>query len=96
MLGKDFVQSLIRARNALDAAIDASVSYVQVVYPSSRQRYTFIDPSASLVVGDIALVSPLLSTGRPDWVRVVALGRGGYPGHIKELKYKMVPVALAE
>ena len=66
--------------------------YVQVVFmgATNGQRYTYIDPSGKLEVGDLVLA------GYADApARVVALGKGeGYSGPYKDLKHKLTKTIL--
>lgn len=83
------VSSLHQERDRLLDTIEALEDenhYVQVVFMggSTGNRYTYIDPSGSLRVGDLVLA------GYADApAKVVALGKGSYEGPYKDLVCKL-------
>ena len=77
---------------------DAARHYVQVRFPASTRRYTYIDPSGTLEVGDKVLVPPTAFDGNSSLAYlssstavVVALGKGpDYEGPYKTIRSKLV------
>jgi hypothetical protein len=68
--------------------IDENV-YVQVVYVGNEyKRYTYIDPSGDLEIGDFAV------SDNDSIVKVVSLGKGSYSGPYKALKKRLVTEEL--
>lgn len=80
---RELAKQLNQAANVVE---DALTFYVQVRFENGAgwRRYTYIDPSASLRIGDKALVDT--TYGDNQVVEVVALGKGDYAGPYKELK----------
>ncbi len=79
---------------AAEEAEDAKRHFVQVEFGS--RRYTYLDPSGTLTVGDQVLLPPTgfgnSTTAIPH--RIVALGKApGYSGPYKNVLSKVVPLA---
>ena len=78
--------------DAIDAAEESRTSYVQVTYngPTSA-RYTYLDPSGTLEVGDLVEV-PVTYGTKPG--EVVALGKGSWTGPVKEVVARLTRESL--
>lgn len=78
--------------DAIEAAEESRTSYVQVTYngPTSA-RYTYLDPSGTLEVGDLVEV-PVTYGTKPG--EVVALGKGSWTGPVKEVVARLTRESL--
>lgn len=68
-------------------------TYVQVKVPGRSVTFTYRDPSGTLAVGDRVFV-PFGSSNSERFARVVALGRGLFPGPTKDVSARVLTEAL--
>ena len=89
-LSRPEAQALLEA---LDDALNFDPTpYVQVTVDGSV-RYTYRDPSGTLAVGDAVQV-PFGARDRLRFGTVAALGRGSYPGKVKDVAARVVTEPL--
>lgn len=66
-------------------------AYVQVSFNGQKygQRYTYRDPSGTLQVGDRVIVPVGTSLTKENAAQVMALGRGSWKGHVKDVTARL-------